>query len=393
MPRMRSALSLAWLTWLAAAPIGTRPAHAMQDPRKPAVETPNESDVPKPVPGDVGLAGAAAPDITRFLNVRTAGAPSLSPDGKRLAFRTGITGAPQLWVVDAAGGWPEQLTFGEAVTFHRWSPSGEWIAYGCDRGGNEREGFYLVAPDGTKERELLKPSEAFRQFGGFSRDGKRIAYATTERNGVDFDVHVIDVASGVDTRVLEGKGGLYPAAWRPDGGALLLSETRGEDANDVHLLDLSTGKVETLFKPQVPSRFENFAWKRDSSGFYLTTDQEREFSALAWFDAQEKKLTFVELPERDVEAVALSPDDRVLAWTLNEGGASKLLARDLTTGKDLDVPALPRGLYSIGFAARAEVAAITVGGPQVPGDVWTWRADAAPGALAVRATRSATAGL
>ena len=63
--------------------------------------TPNEEDIPKPVPGEVGLAGAERPDIARFLNVRTAGAPSLSPDGKRLSFRTGITGHSQVWIVDA----------------------------------------------------------------------------------------------------------------------------------------------------------------------------------------------------------------------------------------------------------------------------------------------------
>src|SRR5688572_1045834 len=79
---------------------------------------PIESDLPRAVPGDIGLAGAPLPDVTRFLNVRAAGAPSLSPDGARVAFRTAITGVPQLWVVDAGGGWPVQLTFGEPVTFH-----------------------------------------------------------------------------------------------------------------------------------------------------------------------------------------------------------------------------------------------------------------------------------
>jgi len=81
------------------------------------MQTPNENDIPKPVPADMSLAGSALPDIARFLNVRTAGAPSLSPDGTRLAFRTQISGTPQLWVGDAAGGWPRQLTLGESVTF------------------------------------------------------------------------------------------------------------------------------------------------------------------------------------------------------------------------------------------------------------------------------------
>jgi hypothetical protein len=68
--------------------------------------TPNEADIPKPVPGEISLAGSARPDISRFLNVRTAVAPSLSPDGARLTFLTGTTGSPQLWVVDSRGGWP-----------------------------------------------------------------------------------------------------------------------------------------------------------------------------------------------------------------------------------------------------------------------------------------------
>ncbi len=158
--------------------------------------TPNEADIPKPVPVETSLAGAERPDIERFLNVRTAYSPSLSPDGSTLAFRTQITGEPQLWAVDARGGWPRQLTFGESVTFHAFSPTGEWIAYGSDRAGNEREGFWLISPDGTRERELLAPSDAFRVFGAFTSDGRHILYATTERTGVEFDIHRLDVETG-----------------------------------------------------------------------------------------------------------------------------------------------------------------------------------------------------
>ena len=43
--------------------------------------TPHDDDIPKPVPGEISLAGSETPDVSRFLNVRTALAPSLSPDG------------------------------------------------------------------------------------------------------------------------------------------------------------------------------------------------------------------------------------------------------------------------------------------------------------------------
>jgi dipeptidyl aminopeptidase/acylaminoacyl peptidase len=384
MPRL-SCLLLA----LALSPACARSSAGPHSPRT-VMYQPTDADIPKPVPGDIGLAGQPLPDITRFLNVRTAGAPSLSPDGGRVAFRTSITGQPQLWVVDARGGWPAQLTFGEAVTFHAWSPAGDWILYGTDRGGNEREGYYLISPDGTVERELLAPSDAFRVFGGFSPDGARIAYSTSERNGRDFDVHVLDLSSGQDREVFRGTFGFYVAAWRPDGKALILLETRGEDAADVHLLDLDTGAARVLFRPEEPARFQGFAWKPDGSGFYVATNLDRDFLGLAFCDVAQGALSFIETPAHDVEGVALTRDGRYLAWTTNEGGYTVVHGRDLASGEPLAAPALPPGVASLEVAHAAPVVAVDSGGPQVPGDIWIW--NLASGDVQ-RATRSATAGL
>ena len=352
--------------------------------------TPNAGDIPTPVPGDSSLAGADRPDIARFLQVRRAEKPSLSPDGSRLAFKSPITGTPQLWAVGTAGGWPRQLTFSESITFHEWSPAGDRILYGTDRGGDEREGYYLLSADGSRERELLAPSGAYRVFGAFSRDGSRIAYATTERNGVDFDVHVLDVETGEDREVHRGEGGLYPVSWRPDGGALILTQTRGEDAHEVFLLDLAGGRLETLFQPADRSGYESFAWKPDSSGFYVVTNQGRDFHGLAWYGTASRDLTYLETPEHDVEAVGLSDDGRMLLWTTNAGGASALHARDLASGEPIATPELPHGIYEIRLAPRAAVASIYVESPRVPGDVWVWQP---PALEAHRATHSSTAGL
>ena len=354
------------------------------------VRVPSEADIPKPVPATTSLAGSNSPDIARFLNVRVATQPSLSPDGRRLTFQTSITGAPQLWVADATGGWPDQLTFGEAVTFHEWSPVGEWIVYGSDQSGNEREGYYLITPDGTKERELLAPSDAYRVFGAFTRDGQHIAYATSERNGRDFDIHLIEVASGADREVYRGRMGLLAASWRPDASAVILTELRGEDANDVYMLDVASGKLEVLFKPEIASRYDSFSWLPDGSGFYLITNEGREFQALGYYDLARRSLRIVEAPEGEVEHAGVSHNGEILAWIVDVGGYSQLRARHLKTGKELQIPALPQGKFELRWAPRASVAAISVSGPQVPGDVWTWNPET--GALH-RATRSATAGL
>ncbi|HEV3468390.1 MAG TPA: S9 family peptidase [Pyrinomonadaceae bacterium] len=342
-------------------------------------QTPAPEDVPQPVPGDLGLAGARCPDIARYLNVRAATAPSLSPDGARVAYRTSTTGQPQIWVAETrAGAAPRQITFGEPVTFHEWSPDGQWIAYGVDRAGNEREGFYLISPDGTREVELLPPSQAFRAWGAFSRDGRYVAFAATDPGGDDFHIYTLNLKAEElrPLRVYSGSGGNYVAAWRPDRTGILISRTRGEDANDVLYLDMTKDEVVTLFRPEVAARYDSFAWTPDARGFYMATDQDRDFAGLAFYDMTTRKLTWVETPKHDVEQVALSSDGRYLAWTENVGGFSKLKLRTVQgqalplEGHAFEVTSL--GVISqLGWAARAPKLAFWETGPGLPGDVWT----------------------
>ena len=60
-----------------------------------------------------------------YLNVRSAYAPSFDSSGKRVAFLMDVTGVPQVWLIDAKGGWPRQLTyFSERVSLVKWRPTG-----------------------------------------------------------------------------------------------------------------------------------------------------------------------------------------------------------------------------------------------------------------------------
>lgn len=366
-------------------------ALAACEPAQEAADTtagdgwPWPADIPAPKPVSPGLAGETPVDIVRFLMVRGIGASALSPDGQTLAFTSSVTGVPQLWTVDAAGGWPVQLTYGAAVTFFRWLPDGSGILYGADREGDERMAWWRISPDGTREARVLDYDNSFRAFGDFSDDGARFVFSSTARNGTDFDLYVGDTASGQTRMVHQGSFGFYAGAWQPGGNHVVVSETRGEDGNDLHLLDVESGELTTLFAPEVSAAYDDVAWTPDGAGFYLVTDHEREFRALGHVDLASRRLELIETPERDIDSLALSGDGRFLVWTSNAGGYSMLHARDLASGKDVAVPELPAGIYGISFADDAPVLGIRVSGPRHAGDVMTWNLETGAMTLAAKA--------
>ncbi len=329
-------------------------------------------DIPVTEPVTVGLAGSSPADIVRYLLAEGAASIDLAPDGQTVAFQWSISGEPQLWTVDATGGWPRQLTFGSGITFFEWAPDGEYLVVGRDADGNEREGYYLLSADGQRERQLLPLSDAFRSFGMFSSDGDQILFSSTERNDRDFDIYISNVETGDTCLVYEGTFGFFPLAWQPGGDLVVVSETRGEDANDLHLLNLADGKLTPLFQPDVAASFSDVQWLPDGNGFYVATNLDREFAGLARYSLGDETLAFIETPNHDIDSVSLSSDGRFLAWTTNEDGYSKLHATDLESGRPLETPALPDGVYSIEFARSAPALGIKVSGPAIPGDAFRW---------------------
>lgn len=54
-----------------------------------------------------------AATVARMARIGHAYSPSFSPDGKRIAFVSDLSGTPQVWIVPSEGGWPTLITSGE----------------------------------------------------------------------------------------------------------------------------------------------------------------------------------------------------------------------------------------------------------------------------------------
>src|SRR6186997_2258737 len=117
--------------------------------------------------------------IQQYLNIKSASAPSFSPDGNQIAYLTNVTGTNQVWVVNAAGGAPKQLTnYEDNVGFVRWLGDGSGLIFGKAKGGDENTQFYFMKPDGSGVRALTNDPKVRHDFAEISRDGKKIYYAS-----------------------------------------------------------------------------------------------------------------------------------------------------------------------------------------------------------------------
>jgi dipeptidyl aminopeptidase/acylaminoacyl peptidase len=338
-------------------------------------------------------------EFARYLKIRSAWGPTWSPDGRRLAFLTEITGVPQVWEVPSGSpagfaAWPEQLTFHEErVSGAEYSPVEERLLYGMDVGGNERAQLFLLE-DG-RVMDLTRAPDAIHYSGGFSPDGKRVAYAATRRNGTDFDVYVQEIGRAGETpgepeMVWETSGYHTVSDWGPDGSFLLVSRHHSNLNNDLYRLDLSTGETTLLTPHEGDARFYGARLTPDGRNVYLATDRNGDFTRLARLDLSTLELHYLTPDDWDVEGLELSPDGRYLLASRNVEGYSDLMLFS-GTGRRMPDPEVPESIVGgFEFSPDGGRVAFTLAGPTRNADVWVIDL---PDGEARRVTRSSTAGI
>ncbi|HEV7279002.1 MAG TPA: S9 family peptidase [Pirellulaceae bacterium] len=312
-------------------------------------------------------------ELQRYRNARAAVFQDWSADGSMLiATRFGETS--QVHRVASPGAARTQLTFfDEPVSGVRTIPGSDRFVYLRDAGGAEYYQIFLAGPGGSET--AISEAKTRNETPVFSKDGKFLLWSQVRPGEPDYDVIAADVDDLANRRVVfEGTGAFGVLDISADGSKALLDKYLSIQESQLWLLDLTSGEAKQIREGQPPGSYAGGKFARDGRSIVTTSDENAEARRLIEIDLESEETTpLTEASAWDVEDFDVSSDGRLLAWSVNEDGYSRVFLRDLVTGRDLPQPELPPGvLVTLKFSPDGKRLAVNLTGPLTPGDVWTW---------------------
>ena len=144
---------------------------------------------------------------TRITHGRRAMQPSVSPDGKTIAYVVNADGTTNIALAGADGSGERLITRynqGEQVYNPKWSPSGDRLIF--DFSIKDGRKIAEIRPDGSGLRFIIQGEDDSRT-GVFTPDGTRIIFSS-DRTGI-FNLYSYDVSSGSTAQVTNVLGGAF----------------------------------------------------------------------------------------------------------------------------------------------------------------------------------------
>lgn len=257
----------------------------------------------------------------RLALVRDVTEVRISPDGRTVAFVTDITGALEAWTVPARGGWPEQVSsLSEQVSGLRYSRDGKRLVFASDFGGDERPDLYVVDAEGGEVLNVTASTMA-ETSPHFSPDGKRLAYTADPGRPFLFQLMVLDLDTRKPLQLTHEKMNVHEPVWSPDGRTIAAFRSGDDQKGELLLVDASTGSVRVVEPPVAGGILVPEEFSKDGKTLLCRAKNKAGFLQLYVLDPASGKGRFMGPGDWDVEQAFLHPRAGIV-FSRNEGGVS-----------------------------------------------------------------------
>jgi Tol biopolymer transport system component/serine/threonine protein kinase len=284
--------------------------------------------------GDIWKKDVASSKEERFLD--KAFNPSFSPDGKILAVDASWAGPRRIWIVDAQGHNPQQITSdsSEAVDHlePNWSPDGKSIVFQ----NVERTKFSIKVVDVATRAVTALTDGRFQDLNPvWSPSGKHIYFSSYRGGGLN--IWRMEVSGnapvGAPQQVTMGSGQDLQLAMSPSGGQLAFAILR-QNADLWRLpvapqTGLATGNPEGV----VASTREDSrgAWSPDGTQIAFNSDRNGEMNLYVHSPADDSNRQVTKGPGGDFQP-QWSPDGKRLVFFSSRAGNADIWRVDIATG-------------------------------------------------------------
>lgn len=306
-----------------AGPLSSSPAVAQRGGRLAYTQSFNDLNIWRVPLGEDGRAGPPRRFISSTL---VDDSPSYSPDGRKIVFASLRSGSSEIWMCEADGTRPIQLTnFGGPVTgTPRWSPDSRWIAFDTRVEGNPD--IFVISSEGGKPRRLT--TEASEDIvPSWSRDGRFIYFSST-RSG-SLQVWKIPAEGGEARQIT--KGGGFEGYESIDGKYFYYTKGRYQTIPGIWRVPVDGG-AETLFFDQHRAGIWR-SWTVTKGGIYFVTGETPTKTVIEFYSFATGEVRSVATPEREILplflGLSVSPDGKWLLYTqADQRGSDIMLVED-----------------------------------------------------------------
>ncbi len=356
----------------------------------PSIAAAQEKTVPTPanvkVEGMPPMPQSMLDRVARYGQFRQAQMIAWHPTKRQVLITTNFA-TPQLHLVEGPLQDRRQLTWFAApgllsLVDASFDPAdGNMLAFHYDPAGAEARSIYRYDMR-TGEPALVVEAQS-RYNAVWSHQGKWLAYDSSERNGKDRDLYVVEPSNPATKRLVAALDGPWsPHDWSPDGSSVLVNEVFTNAENYLWLIDVKTGQKTPITKrgDGQKAAWLNARFSADGRKVYAVSDRGGEariwrcdVAACAWTPVSaDGILVDAAGGPHGSGGFELSADGSMIAYVVDKGTTTELQVIDAATLKARPLPAIPRGVVSqLRWRPGSREIGFTLGSVKAQGDVYS----------------------